>query len=194
MSSEEEELYFAQHEQDLRAEKRHKMALAAKEMEEAQKIAGSAGTDDLETAARIKALGFDDDSARIFDLLPLVHVAWADGKIQRGERAAILKVLESRGIERNSEAFYMMETMLEEKPSDAFMRQSLSVLRDVTGGLGERSSSIVDLCIQVAASAGGFLGLKLGKKIGEDERKQIADVIAALGPDAAKSFNDELGG
>jgi tellurite resistance protein len=192
MSSEEEELYFAQHEQDLRAEKRHQMAMAARDIEEQRKIAQSAGTDNVEVAARIKALGFDGDSARVFDLLPLVHVAWADGKIQRGERAAILKVLASRGVERDSEAFRTMESLLEEKPSDAFMRESLSVLREVTGGLGERASSIVDLCIQVAASAGGFLGLKLGQKIGDEEKKQIETVLHSLGPDASKSFQNGL--
>ncbi len=194
MSSEEEKLYFAQHEQDLRSAVRHEMTMAAQALEKKREIAASAGTQDLSAAEKIEALGFDEDSARIFDLLPLVHVAWADGKIQRGERAAILEVLQSRGIERDSDAFHRMETMLEEKPSDAFMRQSLSVLRDVTGGLGERSSSIVDLCIQVAASSGGFLGLKIGKKIGDDERKQIEEIIASLGPDASKSFSDDMDG
>lgn len=193
MSSEEEELYFAQHEQDLRADQRHKMTLAAKELEEKRKIAESAGTDDVEVAAHISALGFDGDSARVFDLLPLVHVAWADGKIQRGERAAILKVLRSRGIEPGSEAFRTMESLLEEKPSDAFMRESLAVLRQVTGGITDRASTIVDLCIHVAASSGGFLGLKLGAKIGEDEKKQIEEILASLGPAASKSVQDDLG-
>lgn len=193
MSSEEEELYFAQHEQDLRSAKRHEMTLAARELEEQRKIAQSAGTDKVEVAARIKALGFDGDSARVFDLLPLVHVAWADGKIQRGERGAILKILKSRSIEQGSEAFRTMESLLEEKPSDAFMRESLSVLKEVTGGLGDRAATIVDLCIQVAASAGGFLGLKLGQKIGDDEKKQIETILASLGPAASQSFQDGLG-
>lgn len=193
MPSEEEELYFAQSEQDLRADQRHQMTLAAKELEEKRKIAQSAGTDDVEIGARIKSLGFDGDSARVFDLLPLVHVAWADGKIQRGERSAILKVLRSREIERGSEAFRTMESLLEEKPSDAFMRESLAVLKEVTGGLTDRASTIVDLCIQVAASSGGFLGLKLGAKIGNDEKKQIEDILASLGPAASKSFQADLG-
>ncbi|MEM6291750.1 MAG: hypothetical protein AAGA54_10810 [Myxococcota bacterium] len=192
MSSDEEDVYFQQQEQDQRAELRHKMAMAAKELEDKRSIAGSVATDDLEVAARVKALGFDGDSARIFDLLPIVHVAWADGKIQRGERSAILKILESRGIERGSEAFRTMESLLEEKPADSFMRESLSVLRDVTGGLGDRSASIVDMCIKVAASAGGFLGLKIGQKIGDNERKQIESIVASLGPDASSSFKNDL--
>jgi tellurite resistance protein len=192
MSSEGEELYFAQHEQDLRSAQRHQMTLAAKELEEKRKIATSAGTDNVEVADRIKSLGFDGDSARVFDLLPLVHVAWADGKVQRGERRAILEVLRGRGIEPGSEAFRTMESLLEEKPSEAFMRESLSVLKEVTGGLTDRAATIVDLCIQVAASSGGFLGLKLGAKIGDDEKKQIEDILASLGPAASKSFRSGL--
>lgn len=193
MPSDEEELYFAQHEQDLRSEQRHQMALAAKELEEKRKIAQSARTDDIELAAHIRALGFDGDSARVFDLLPLVHVAWADGKIQRGERSAILEVLRGRGIEPGSEAFRTMESLLEEKPSDAFTRESLAILREVTGGLTDRASSIVDLCIQVAASAGGFLGLGLGAKIGDVEKSQIEDILVSLGPAASRSFQADLG-
>ncbi len=193
MPSEEEELYFAQHEQDLRAEQRHQMTLAAKELEEKRKIAQSAGTDNVEVADRIIALGFDGDSARVFDLLPLVHVAWADGKVQRGERRAILEVLRGRGIEPGSDAFQTMESLLEEKPSDAFMRESLSVLREVTGGITDRTATIVDLCIQVAASSGGFLGLKIGAKIGPDERKQIEEILTSLGPAASQSVRDDLG-
>lgn len=192
MPSEEEELYFTRLEQEKRDTRRHEMSLAAADLEERRKIAGSVNTEDLSVAARIKSLGFDGDSARVFDLLPLVHVAWADGAIQRGERAAILKILRSRDVEPGSEAFQTMESLLEEKPSDAFMRESMQVLRDVTGGLGDRSTEIVDLCIQVAASAGGFLGLKLGKKIGDDERQQIAEIVASLGPDAAKSVSADL--
>ena len=66
--------------------------------------------------------------------MPLVHVAWADGKIQRGERAAILKVLRSRGIEPGDEAFRTMESLLEERPSDTWMKQTLAVLRQLTDG------------------------------------------------------------
>ena len=109
-----------------------------------------------------------------------------------GPEGAVLKVLASRGIEKGSEAFQTMESLLEEKPSDAFMRESLSVLRDVTGGLGDRASTIVDLCIKVAASSGGFLGLKIGQKIGDDEKQQIESILASLGPDAAKAVQDDL--
>jgi tellurite resistance protein len=188
--SDDEEAYFKALDIEQRKTLREKLDTQAKELAEQQQIAASVQTSDLSAAEKVKALGFDGDSARVFDLLPLVHVAWADGKIQKAERASILHLLDKRGIERDSEAFRTIESLLEEKPSDEYMAQSLAVLREITGGISDRSEEIVDLCIQVAAASGGFLGL--GKKIGEEEKALIAEILTALGPYAADQFKRGL--
>lgn len=190
-TSEKEQKYFAEREMEARAELRRQMEENAKSLHDKHEIAKSAGTEDLAVAERIKALGFDGDSARAFDLLPLVHVAWADGTVQRGERAAILKVLEQRGIEPGSQAFRTIETLLEEKPSDTYMEESMSVLHDVTGGLGsERSKTIVDLCIEVASASGGFFGL--GRKIGDEEKALIDDIVKGFSDAAAARVQKQM--
>ena len=186
-----EDRYFQERDQESRRKLREKLQEQAQTLEEQQKIAQSVETDDAALAERIKQLGFDGDSARIFDLMPLVHVAWADGKIQRKERAAILRILDTRGIHPGTEAFSMMESLLEERPSDAYMKQSLEVLRQVTGGLSDRAQSIVDMCIEIAASSGGMLGL--GKRIGDDEKAQIAEIVSTLGDTASDQFRKDLG-
>lgn len=177
--NEDEERYFRSLDIEQRRELRKRMDSGARALEEKRKIASAAGTDDLSVADRIKALGFDDDSARIFELLPLVHVAWADGSVQRSERAAIFKILEQREISEDSSAFQMMASLLEEKPSDAFMQETLEIVRDMTGGLNSRTADVVDLCIEVAAASGGFLGL--GRRIGDEERQLINDIVNTLG-------------
>jgi len=188
--SDEEEVYFKALEIEQRRKLREKLETAAKDMEEKAAIAESVKTDDLELAERVKSLGFSGDSARVFDLLPLVHVAWADGSVQKSERAAILRVLETRGVAPGSDAFVLMESLLEERPSKAYMEQSLSVLRQLLSqGDGDRKAQIVDLCELVASSAGGFLGI--GTKISQDEREQIEKIVAQLG-DGASSFNQSL--
>lgn len=189
--NEEEERYFAELDAEKRAGLRKKMAKEAAELEEKRKIAASTGGD-IEVAERIKALGFDGDSARIFDLMPLVHVAWADGKIQRGERAKILELLVSRGIEKGSEAFATMESMLEQRPDEAFMRETLAALRDVVGTEHAKTQSIVDLCIEVAAASGGLLGLGIGGKVGDDEKQKIGEIAATLGDTAAAEVKKQL--
>ena len=188
--SDEEELYFAAQDQEARRRLRDKLAGNAAGLEEQQRIAQSMGTSDVSVAEKVKALGFDGDSARVFDLIPLIHVAWADGSVQRGERAAIFKVLQKRGIEQDSEASRTIASLLEERPSDGWMRQSLAVLRELTGGIGDRSQEIVDLCIGVATASGGLLGL--GKKIDADERVLIEEIVAALGNRAADKVKHDL--
>jgi tellurite resistance protein len=189
--SDEEEKYFQAREIEQRRKLRDKLAKSAASLEEQREIARSAGTHDISIAERVKALGFDGDSARVFDLLPLIHVAWADGSIQKAERAAILRVLASRGVEPGSEAFSTVESLLEERPADAFMRESLSVLSEIVGEANDRTRSIVDLCVEVATSAGGFLGL--GGKVSDDERAVIESVAQILGQGGADKLRDQLG-
>lgn len=188
--SDEEEKYFTALEIEQREQLRKKLAKNAAELEDKRKIAVNTGTQDLELAERIKALGFDGDSARVFDLLPLIHVAWADGAIQKGERAAILRVLETRGIEQGSEAFTTVESLLEERPTDAFMNESLAVLRELCSSTDNRSKSILDLCVEVASSSGGFLGL--GAKVSDDEKDVILEVAASLGEGAIAKLREQL--
>jgi tellurite resistance protein len=188
----EEELYFAAQDQEARRRLREKLAGNASGLEEQQEIAKSMGTADVSVAEKVKALGFDGDSARVFDLIPLIHVAWADGSVQRGERAAIFKVLHKRGIEENSEAWRTIASLLEEAPSASWMRQSLAVLREVTGGISARSQEIVDLCIAVASASGGILGLGLGKKIDAEERELIEEIVGTLGNAAADKVKEDL--
>lgn len=187
--NDEEEAYFKALEIEQRRKLREKLEQSAKELAEKQAIADSVKTDDLSLAERIKALGFSGETAGVFDLLPLVHVAWADGAIQKNERAAILKVLEHRGISAGSEAFTLVESLLEEKPSDEYMGQSLAVLRELMGD-GDRGAAIVELCQQVATSAGGFLGL--GNKVSDEERALIDRIAGELGDAAAGSFRQAL--
>jgi tellurite resistance protein len=189
--SDEEERYFQAVEAETRKKLRDSLDRNAKALEEHGKIAESVGTADHGVAERIKALGFDGESAAVFDLLPLVHVAWADGAVQKGERAAILKILKARGIESGTAPFQTIESLLEERPSDAFMRQSMEILREVVGTTGNRASEIVDLCIEVAAASGGFLGV--GRKIGDEEKELIAQVSLELGATATEKVKNDLG-
>jgi len=189
--TDEEERYFKELEMERRAQLRKKLDKAAAKLQDKRKIADTVDTDDLDIVRRIRALGFDGDSARVFDLLPLVHVAWADGSIQRGERAAIFRVLESRNIGPGGSAFTLFESLLEERPSDAYMEESLALLRALVRDRGERGRNIVDLCVTVAEASGGFLGF--GDKIASEERELIQAIANMLGSQAQAEFKLKLG-
>lgn len=188
----EEEVYFKALEIEKRRKLREKLEDAAKDLADKQAIADSVQTDDLAVAERIKALGFSGDSAKVFDLLPLVHVAWADGSVQKNERAAILGVLEKRGVSAGTEGFTLIESLLEERPSDEYMAQSLAVLKELLGTDDGKGTAIVDLCRRVAAASGGFLGLGIGDTVNDEEEALIGTIAAALGGGAQDSFRQQL--
>jgi tellurite resistance protein len=172
-----------------RAKLRQRMDTAAIEMRR-RRIGDSVGALDLSLADRISALGFDGDSAAAFDLMPLIHVAWADGRIQRKERGLILEVLSVRGFEPGSQAFLTVESLLERQPSEAFFEESLRVLKETLGDRPSVGATIVALCTQVAEAAGGMLGMR---KVSPEERKLIAAIADALGERAQEEFRRKLG-
>ncbi len=183
--TDEEDAYFKRQEMELRAKLRRKLNSAAGE------LAGQRPSS-TEVAERIRALGFGGEKARVFDVLPLVHVAWADGTIQRKERVSIFRLLESRGIKPGSEPFRVIESLLESRPSEEFLKESLSLLKEVVSDR-ERAEEVVDWCVEVARSAGGLLGLGIGETVCAEERDLIEQIARTLGRDAVKEFRRRLG-
>lgn len=143
----------------------------------------------LSVKSRIESLGFAGQATQIFDLLPLVHVAWADGGIQAGERATVLNLLKLRALPPG-EAWTVMETLLEERPSQAYLDASLDVLKEVLAERGDDGRTVVGLCIMLAESAGGFLGLG---SISKQEHEMIDKIAARLGDKAQAEFRARLG-
>jgi uncharacterized tellurite resistance protein B-like protein len=185
-----EEGFDQDHAQERQAT-RTRLEAAALELQEKRKIADSLRTEDLDLAARVKALGFDGDTAGVFDLLPVIHVAWADGKVQRKEREAIMDVLAVRGVTRGSPAHTMMEAMLEERPSQIYLDESLAVFRALVAGNKRRIEVMVDLCVAIAEASGGFLGL--GNPVDESEREMLDRIAESLGERAKLWLRAKMG-
>jgi tellurite resistance protein len=126
----------------------------------------------------------------VFALLPLVHISWADGKVQRGERAVILQLCEARGIEPGTRPFLLLESLLEERPSDEFLEETLSLVQQLLAARGESTSDVIDLCHRVADASGGLLGL--GARVSEKERALMEHVADTLGETAQARFREKL--
>ena len=177
--TDQEDAYFRKQDQELRQKLREELGQAAGDLKQSPR--------DLSLAGKIQKLGFIGDKIKVFDLMPLVHVAWADGSVSRQEREAILGVAGAR-VPRGSAAFVLMESLLEERPPQNFLDESLSLLKLVAGDT--RAESIVELCIQVASASGGFMNVG---NVSSEERQQIEAIAARLGPKALEAFHRELG-
>jgi hypothetical protein len=173
-----EEAYFAQLNAERRQKIRAELAIKARELAAEAAVAEALRTDDVGLVRRLRALGFDEDTVRVLDLLPLVWVSWADGKTQREERIAVMELMIERGIEYESDAWMLIESLLEERPSDAYLEEALTVLRALRMRQPGALADIVELCHAIAQVSGGLF--ELGT-IGKAERSAVERVAAILG-------------
>ncbi|TVR04148.1 MAG: TerB family tellurite resistance protein [Deltaproteobacteria bacterium] len=185
----EEEKYFQAKETERREAVRLKLEKAAGEAREQREMAESLQTDDEALVQRLRDMHFDKDTVRVLDVLPLVHVAWADGSVTTRQRAAVLDVLRERGIEGHSEAFLLIESLLEKRPTDTFLEETLELLHDLLGD-SSRTNDVVDLCVRVADASGGFFGL--GDRISDKERALMERIVDRLGDQARDAFVKRL--
>jgi len=186
-----ENRYFLAKEQEQREKLRERLQREAEALKKDREIAKSSGTEDPKLAIRLRRLGFDGDTAKVLDLMPLVHVAWADGTVQYKERAMILHVLEERGFEPGSDVARFVESMLEHRPPESFLEESLDALHDMLDAKGKSGVDVVDMCATLAEEAGGYFGL--GGEISKDERKLIAHIAEVLGDKAVAEFKKIVG-
>lgn len=190
--SDEEDKYFAMKEAERRDKIRSDLDRRARELQTTREVAVTVGTDKPGVLDHLRALGFDADTGRVFDLLPLVYVAWADGTVSGRERKQITRVLHERGIEPDSHAAQLIAALLEKQPSAEFLEETVALLREIVSSSDERSRDIVDLCVEVAEASGGLFGI-VGDPVSEAERELIAHIADQLGESAQSEFQKKLG-
>ena len=137
------------------------------------------------------------EAYRVVMLLPLVYVAWADGKVQGPERAVILRIAREKGLLDNGGA-EALERWLSEAPSKAQLKADLKILNE----LGRSRESIardfgaddeqllLAWCQDVADAAGGLLGLLSARH--EAEHAALKTIAAALDLGNAKNWRAVL--
>src|SRR5262249_23926806 len=74
---------------------------------------------DPEVVEKLVELGLDAATWVALSLVPLVEVAWADGRVERREREAILAAAIEHGIEPGSPSREMLESWLDAPPQGA---------------------------------------------------------------------------
>lgn len=145
---------------------------------------------DAELAETLRALGMDVVSWRALPLLPLVQVAWADGRIQDAERELILDLARSR-FHLEDEGEMLLRNWLQHPPTPAYARlgqQTLVYLCNHNAApIGPNQlSDVVDFAKQVAAAAGGFYGFGA---VARGEAEAIEQIAQALHIDHSRAWS-----
>jgi hypothetical protein len=173
-----EDEYFWRRDQEL-IEKMRRGALA----EQATREMGTkVGLNDPEMIQELAALGFTIDTVDLLPLMPLIQVAWAEGRVSDAERQLIIKLARSRGIAAASAADRQLSTWLATSPDAQVFTRSTRLIRAM---LTSRTPAQADLtpdelvsyCEEIAAASGGILGMR---KISAEERALLSQIATEL--------------
>ena len=177
-----EDAYFRQEEAKLIEKLRNKAQLD----EIAVALGQHLQIDNPDLLQRLRDLGITLDTAPAFFLAPLIQVAWAEGKVSKAERSAVLRLAQRRGVDAHSTAYRKIEEWLTVRPSDAFFDTAAELLKYTFAVLPlnereERIKSIVQACHEVAEASGG-LGrlLGLGDGVSGVEAATLDDITRTL--------------
>lgn len=131
-------------------------------------------------------LGIAEDQFRTLGLIPLVEVAWADGRVDFAERSAVMRFAKRKGWHSDG-GDALVEGWLKKKPEASFFEQTRAALVALVKdrrGLGnafpeDSLGSVLAACQEVAASSGGLFGLR--NPIGPEEEKTLEAIAEGFG-------------
>jgi len=165
-----EEEFFRKHNDRLATELRLRR-LAEESKASMSRVSGIADDAVLD---KLVELGIGAGTLAAMTLVPLVEVAWADGKMDAKEREAILEGADAAGVEPGGDAYALLEDWLENRPPPRL----LAAWRDYIGALCEEmlpedrkelKREVLSQARRVAEATGGFLGI--GDKVSDEERQ-----------------------
>ena len=179
-----EDEYFRKKDKALIEKMRRRILLEV----ERRKMARAIGAADDETLRDLQEMGYTPDMLMLLHLVPLVQVAWAEGRVTRNERGLIFEVARLRGIKEDSPAFKRLVGWLDQRPSEAFFEKTLKIITALIEALppDRRKADKQDLvayCVKVAEASGNFLGLVgLTSKVCSEEQELLKRIAAVLEP------------
>ncbi|MEP7270757.1 MAG: hypothetical protein ABI882_04600 [Acidobacteriota bacterium] len=189
-----EDGYFLKREKELIEKMRRRTALET----ERRQIAEQIGVTNDEILEALQSLGYTPETVKLLPVMPLIHVAWANGKISPRERRMIIDVARASDIEEGSEADRRLETLLNESQPEAVWDANFLAMRAVLESLpaerrDEMRQSVLTYCTSLAALSKGLFGFDTG--ISAIEKEALERVIKEMAPpesDAARKILEGL--
>lgn len=142
--------------------------------------------------SEIRELGFSLQNYRVLKLLPLIHVAWADARMERVEIESILKVAVDH--------FYLDESgrrilaaWLKEPPTKAYVLRGLRLLLELAHdehALQIDPSELFEILMHAESVARATEdAFNEATAVTEEERAAISEIAELLGVDAGVTWS-----
>ncbi len=174
-----EESFFAKQNEKLLEALRKKQE-SARSRDELENVSGIA---DSEVLGRLVELDIGAETWAAISLVPLVEVAWANGRVDEKERRAVMAAAEANGIVVGSPSHALLEDWLARRPDGRLLEawgEVIVVLRsklDPTEVHALRDE-VLGRARNVAQATGGFLGM--GSKISVEEEVVLGQLAKAF--------------
>lgn len=145
-------------------------------------ISKATGITDEQLLERLVEMEINVQTLTALSVVPLVEIAWADGKMDDKERAAILSAADDAGIAKDAPGYRLLNEWLNDPPEPAL----LAVWKDYVAALAHTldqagydqvRDNLISRARKVAEAAGGFLGMK---KISDAEQKKLNELEQAF--------------
>ncbi len=174
-----EDSFFAKEDARLREKIRQENA----HKEKREQLSAAVGAGDQGLLDELIKLNIGAEELTALSLIPLVEVAWADGKLDDNERKAIMKASEKAGINQDSAASGLLKSWLTHAPGSDLMtawKGYIGALKSEMSAacLAQLKKDVLGRANDVAKSSGGFLGL--GSKTNSDEQKVLDELERAF--------------
>ena len=147
-----------------------------------ERLASDTGIHDRDVLQELLDLDFTPQNLLALWLVPLTQVAWADGKVDRAEREAVLKALRKHGYSEDSPAWHLLESWLDHKPCDEVLTAWKDYAKATVETAGQKRlillrNELRNLTREVANAAGGVFGFGSVSDAEEAVLQQIEDAL-----------------
>jgi hypothetical protein len=161
------------------------MRATAREAREVQALEKASGVMDESLMDQLVHLGVTPETLPAFALVPLLEVAWADGKLDAYERRAVLADAGALALAPGSPAAEVLRGWLVERPAGGLFRLWFEFTREACRPLTPAARMELELTMltratAIARASGGLLGF--GSPVSPQERADLNRVRAAYRP------------
>jgi tellurite resistance protein len=179
-----EQAFFSKRDAELIAEMRRR----EKQQTQKRALAEISGIKDEYVLEQLMAHEIHGETLAAFSLIPILEVAWADGRVQPAEREVLLRAIEEAGVPKNGISYNLMAGWLTQPPEPKLMKlwagYTRALMQEISPEAGQRiKETVLKHARAVAEAAGGFLGLG---RIAAKEAEVLKALEAAFGAAPAK--------
>lgn len=174
-----EESFFAKYNADLLEKLRRRKG----EKSSKQQLIAASGIRDDAVLNMLMELKLEAQTLAALTLVPLIRVAWADGKVHPEEKLAVMNAAAQEGITEGSPAYELLERWLTKKPEPRLVEAWKGYVTCLAESLSPAArialrDQVIGRARQVAEATGGFLGL--GNRVSKAEERILGELEVAF--------------